>query len=217
LALTAFAACLLPEAQSAGPPARVVYGEAAFRIRKRRAPCQLRGGKKIFLITFNLDSMADFLERNSAEERWMEAAAEQARLARCHKRRCGAVVVSGGEIIGAGYNAPPQDDEGQRRCGRPKTGGRPGYDQTCCVHAEWRAITDALRRHGGLVPGAALYFVRVDADGKMTSSGAPFCTVCSRLALDAGLAWFALRHADGIRLYATDEYNRLSYAYEPAD
>ena len=41
----------------------------------------------------------------------------------------------------------------------------------------------------------------------------PYCTVCSRLALESGLSKFGLWQRSGMRLYDTFEYNNLSYAY----
>ena len=61
------------------------------------------------------------------------------------------------------------------------------------------------------------YFTRVDESGKIKKSGKPLCTVCSRLALDVGIEKFVLWHDGGICEYLTDEYNRLSYEYIPAE
>jgi len=122
--------------------------------------------------------------------------------------------VKNGEVIGRGYNAPPGDREEHRVCGEVFPVGKPKYDKTCCIHAEWRAIMDALKNHGEKVKGADLYFVRVDEEGVIKKSRKPFCTVCSRLALDTGLASFHLLHEEGIGRYETGEYNRLSYTYK---
>lgn len=53
----------------------------------------------------------------------------------------------------------------------------------------------------------------------LETAGQPYCTHCSRLALDAGIAEFVLWHNEGIAVYPTDEYNNLSYRYkeEPHD
>ena len=144
---------------------------------------------------------------------WMEAAAEQARQALCHKAKCGTVIVKDGEIIGEGFNAPPLDQEENRMCDRELGPGKPKYDRTCCVHAEWRAIIDALTRNVAKIKGSKLYFTRVDGTGQIKKSGQPYCTVCSRLALDVGIAKFLLWQEEGIAEYPTDEYNRLSYEY----
>ena len=144
---------------------------------------------------------------------WMHHAARVARHARCSRAKCGTVIVKNGEIIGEGYNAPPLDAEGNRMCNAIHTKGKPKYDATCCMHAEWRAILDALKRNPEKVKNAALYFVRVSDAGDIKKSGKPYCTVCSRLALDAGLATFALWHEEGIGEYPAAEYNSLSYGY----
>ena len=147
-------------------------------------------------------------------ERWMGKAGGAAAKALCLRAKCGAVIVKDGEVIGEGYNAPPLDDVAHRMCAEaPNLPGKPRYDRTCCMHAEWRAILDALRRNASKLPGSQLFFVRVDDAGHVKKSGQPYCTVCSRLALDVGIAEFFLWHEQGICGYPTDEYNQLSYRY----
>lgn len=147
-------------------------------------------------------------------EYWFGEAARVAESALCERAQCGALIVRDGVCLGSGYNAPPLDDPSQGRC--METGydrsKKPKYDLTCCVHAEWRAIVAAVRSHGDL-SGSTLYYVRLDAEGKRKPSREPFCTVCSRLALDVGIASFALWHESGIVLYDTRDYNDRSYAY----
>jgi deoxycytidylate deaminase len=145
---------------------------------------------------------------------FMLFAADQAYKALCLRAKCGAVVVKENLIIGRGYNAPPLDDISRRRClveyDLPQ---KFKYDRTCCVHAEWRAIRDASRRHPDIIEGSTLYFTRVDDKALIKKSGKPYCTECSRMALDEGISFFVLWHDDGIAEYSTLEYNDLSYAY----
>ncbi len=75
---------------------------------------------------------------------------------------------------------------------------------------------DVLKRNPKEIKGASLYFARIDGSGKIKKSGKPYCTVCSRLALDAGIAKFVLWHEEGIGEYPAEEYNRLSYEYVSA-
>ena len=145
---------------------------------------------------------------------WMQEAAEVAKKAMCLRAKCGTVIVKDGRIIGEGYNAPPLDREENRVCNVDFPPGKPKYDQTCCVHAEWRAIMDALKNHPDKVANSSLYFTRVNEAGEIKKSGQPYCTVCSRLALDAGIATFLLWQEGGVAAYPTDEYNRLSYEYK---
>jgi deoxycytidylate deaminase len=149
--------------------------------------------------------------------KWMKRAAETAAEALCSRAKCGTVIVKDGEIIGVGYNAPPLDMEENRRCNEEFVPGKTKYDKTCCMHAEWRAIMDALKRSPDKITGSKLYFTRVDEGGNIKKSGRPYCTVCSRMALDAGIDKFLLWHEEGICEYPTDEYNRLSYEYLPAE
>ncbi len=81
------------------------------------------------------------------------------------------------------------------------------------MHAEWRAILDAQKRNPDKMSGSNLFFVRVDNEGNIKKSGQPYCTVCSRLALDTGIAQFYLWHEEGITAYDTNEYDKLSYRY----
>lgn len=153
------------------------------------------------------------IEQQKAEK-WMNAAAAEAKKASCLKAKCGTVIVKNGKIIGCGYNAPPLDKEENRTClNEYANTNKPNYDRTCCMHAEWRAIIDALKKNSDKIVGSRLYFTRIDADGNIKKSGEPYCTVCSRFALDTGIAEFLLWHDEGIASYKTDEYNKLSYQY----
>lgn len=145
---------------------------------------------------------------------FFDKAGEVARNATCDRSRCGSVVVAGGEVIGRGFNSPPNEDESQRRCHLKKD----SYDQkvtdkTCCVHAEQRAIIDALKNNSHKIAGSRLYFIRLDDDGNPKRSGEPYCTICSKMALDAGITEFALWHERGICVYTTEEYNERSFQY----
>lgn len=147
---------------------------------------------------------------------YFEDAALEAKKSLCLRSRCGTIIVGeGGVVIGRGYNAPPGDDLPLRRCDRKhelSTTFR--SDRTCCVHAEQRAIMDALARNSSRLPGSTLYFIRLDDEGGMKHSGKPYCTICSKMALDAGVRFFCLYHAEGVGMYDTREYNELSFAYK---
>lgn len=137
----------------------------------------------------------------------------EAQNALCTRGKCGAIIVQKGCVIGRGFNAPPQGNLKNAKCHLDqRESSKPKSDRTCCVHAEWRALTDALLHHHDLV-GADLYFARIDEVGNLQHSGLPYCTVCSRLALDLGLSHFGLWHKDGIVMYDTETYNNLSYAF----
>lgn len=86
-----------------------------------------------------------------------------AKTAGCHDWQCAAVIVSkGGEIIGEGVNSPPGNLESARRCHADKTLlHRKVSDKSCCVHAEQRAIADAMRRHPAELAGSTLYYCRL--------------------------------------------------------
>jgi len=137
-----------------------------------------------------------------------------AQQATCSRAKCGSVIISAdGELIGRGFNAPPHNDESQRMCDvtLDKT-IKQNNDKTCCVHAEWNAIIDALKHHGDKIDGSTLYFMRVGDDGEFTEAGDPYCTVCSRLALESGVKTFGLWN-EGPEMIDTNTYNQKSYAY----
>lgn len=147
------------------------------------------------------------------DEFYFKEAAAVAKQATCKRAKCGAVVVKDNHIIGKGYNAPPLDKTEHCQCDNDyRNSKKPKSDRTCCMHAEWRAIIDALKR-GNDLSEAVLYFTRVDESGNILHSGEPYCTVCSRLALDVGIKEFGLWHENGIKIYETGEYNRLSYEF----
>ena len=145
---------------------------------------------------------------------YFEAAQTIAQQATCTRARCGSVVVAkDGTIIGRGFNAPPNNDESQRMCKVVLDKSiKQNNDKTCCVHAEWNAILDALKHHPTEVEGSSLYFMRVNDIGEFTEAGEPYCTVCSRLALQSGIKTFGLWNG-GPQIIDTKDYNQKSYAY----
>lgn len=155
-----------------------------------------------------------YLEGSEEKEgfSFLDAAAEEARKSTCLRAHCGTVIVKNDEIIGRGYNSPPLNSEENRTClneyDLPKNWR---YDRTCCMHAEERAVMDAIRNKSDRIIGSRLYFVRINEEGKRKASGQPYCTICGRMALDAGITEFVLWHEAGICVYDTAEYDRLSF------
>ena len=146
--------------------------------------------------------------------KYFQLAAEEARIATCTRARCGSVIITDkGEVIGRGHNAPPLEDEQQQMCDKEwDLSIKPKYDTTCCIHAEWNAILDACKHAPEKMSRSTLYFMRIDDEGDFTNAGDPYCTVCSRLALQSGVACFAL-WSEGEQIYTTAEYNKKSYEY----
>lgn len=147
-------------------------------------------------------------------EHYMGLAAIEAAKATCHRSKCGSIIVNDEMVIGKGFNSPPLGLERQRRCSVEKSFyNQKVTDKTCCVHAEQRAIMDALAKNPGKLEGSVLYFIRLDEKGEKAFSGNPYCTICSKMALDVGIDEFVLWHKEGICSYETLEYNDLSYHY----
>jgi len=168
-------------------------------------------------------------------------AAKQALLSFCKRSRCGSVVVSrNGVISGWGYNSPPgkfkPENEATPRCLCNKESyHKKVTDKTCCVHAEERAIINAISNISALqsvekpiiwttyyfgLPSSfqdeldKIYFTRINDNNEPIPSGKPYCTICSKLALDVGIKEFVLVHEDGVYAYSAEEYNELSYSYK---
>jgi deoxycytidylate deaminase len=128
----------------------------------------------------------------------------------CLRSKCGCIIVNHGRIIGIGWNSPPGDKK-IKKCFKEDLPKDFISDKTCCIHAEDRAIRDALARNSAELKGSRLYFIRLDKNNKITKAGDPYCTWCSKTALDVGIKEFVLWHAKGICVYDTEEYNKISF------
>lgn len=156
-----------------------------------------------------------FLQGNEEKEAvlYLKKALEVTKESTCGRAHCGAVIVKQSTIIGRGFNSPPKDLESQRRCHRKNELPKDfKSDMTCCIHAEVRAINDALLNNPKDLSGSRIYFMRRTVDNEITKSGDPYCTICSKAVLDAGIKEFVLWQEKGIALFGTEEYNDLSFA-----
>ncbi|MFW5704969.1 MAG: hypothetical protein ACOCXG_03925 [Nanoarchaeota archaeon] len=153
--------------------------------------------------------------QESEVSRFFDNCITTAKQATCTRSKCGSIIVKDNEIIGRGFNSPPQELKTQRRCKNQKSEyHKKVTDKTCCIHAEQRAIMDALKNYPNKIKGSRLYFIRLDEnDEKALVAGKPYCTICSKMALDVGISEFVLWHDYGIIAYDTQEYNNLSYEY----
>lgn len=141
-------------------------------------------------------------------------AKKEAAKSTCLKSKCGSILVKNKEIIGRGFNSPPNNLKSQQRCLANKEDyHKKVTDKTCCIHAEQRAIIDALKTNPDKVKGSSLYFIRLDKDENNSPAGKPYCTICSKLALDMEIKEFILWHEEGICAYDPEEYNNLSFQY----
>jgi len=147
---------------------------------------------------------------------YMDKAINVAGYATCLKRKCGAVIVSEEIIIGEGFNSPAQNSELNRVCMEDKKSlDNKVTDKTCCAHAEIRALEDALDKYNKLkLKRAVLFFASVDENGEKIFSGKPYCTICSKSALDKGLKGWVLEHEEGLYFYGAKEYHDLSRNYK---
>lgn len=152
-------------------------------------------------------------KKEQEAKKYMKIAIEVAKKATCTRSKCGCVIVKNGKVIGTGFNSPPKNDN--LRCTiKKETYHQKVTDKTCCMHAETRAIIDALKHNPQNVNGSSLFFIRLNQNNKKMFAGKPYCTICSKLALDTGIKYFVLWHKEGITEYKTSEYNDLSYSYD---
>lgn len=154
--------------------------------------------------------------KNDEEKRALEFILDASEIAldsKCERSRCGSIIVKDDKVIGTGFNSPAGYET--NRCSVSKKDYNIKVtDKTCCIHAEQRAIMDALRNYPDEIKGSRLYFIRVDKEGKPTFAGKPYCTICSKMALDEGIKEFVLLHQEGICVYDTQEYNDISFDYD---
>lgn len=137
-----------------------------------------------------------------------DACVEAAREATCLRSRCGAVVIDiDGAVIGRGHNSLPGDCA-PAACRKETLAPTFKSDRTCCLHAEQRAIMDALRTAPDRLAGATIWFVRLDDEGRPKPSGAPYCSICSKMTLDVGIGTFVLWHATGFVALRRDRVQR---------
>ena len=147
-------------------------------------------------------------------KKFFDIAAKASRNATCNRANCGTVIVKNGKILGEGWNSPPQNNEERRTCnGDYDYTKKPRSDLTCCIHAEWKAILNACKNFGHDIEGSTLYFMRTDADDNFMNAGEPYCTVCSRLAMEAGVTKYIVMNDNVVEIYDIAKYDRASYSY----
>jgi len=151
-------------------------------------------------------------------DRIMDIVVGYAQRSTCHRSKCGSIIVDCPftptfDVLGIGYNSMPCNKEAA--CFKDSLAPTFKSDKTCCVHAEQRAIMDGLARTPYLSTLATyLFFIRLDEEGKPKPSGKPYCSICSKMALDAGISKFCLWSEEGWIAYDTEEYNELTFKYQ---
>ena len=114
-------------------------------------------------------------------EFWIELATKEAKNSTCHRSKCGSVIVAYNKalnnslLIGRGYNSMPCNVTGD--CFKGNLDPSFKSDKTCCVHAEQRAIIQALKDFPNLIKHSRLFFIRLDDEGNPKRSGKPYCTI----------------------------------------
>jgi len=143
---------------------------------------------------------------------FIDIAADVALGSGCLRSRCGSIIVNDNEIIGRGFNSLPMNKV-LEHCIKDELPIDFKSDRTCCVHAEQRAVMNALATNPKKVEGSTLYFIRLDKEGNKLNAEDPYCTICSKMALDVGISEFVLLREEGITVYDIEEYNRFSFGF----
>ncbi|MDB5478510.1 MAG: hypothetical protein JWM96_1005 [Alphaproteobacteria bacterium] len=145
---------------------------------------------------------------------WLEQAAIIARKSHCCRRRCGSILVDRtGNILAAAENKlPGKPGQAEIHCNPYQLHEDFKSDKGCCIHSEERLVMQALAE-GKDFAGSTLVFTSVDEAGQRLQSGRPYCTICSKIALEAGVNWWILEHEEGIIRYEAAAYNTISFSY----
>ncbi len=128
------------------------------------------------------------VERIGKDEYYMEIAKAVSLRSTCLRRRYGAVIVKGDEIISTGYNGAPRGEQNCSDtgvCYRMQNDIPHGERYEACksVHAEMNAIISAKRSE---MIGATLYLYGYDVVEDKEIKAIP-CDICSRLIKNAGI------------------------------
>src|SRR3989344_6850073 len=149
-------------------------------------------------------------ERKALE--YMQIAKNIALESVCLRAKCGSVIVKDNEIIGVGYNSPPLN-KCIEECVKDSLPDSFKSDKTCCVHAEQRAIMNSLAQSSEKLQDSTIYFARLNENNEIAFADKPYCTICSKMCLDEGIAEFALYQFEGIIVYNMEEFNTLSFEH----
>jgi len=131
----------------------------------------------------------------SQAQQYLEQAQSIAQFSTCLRSKCGSVIVQDNQIIGRGFNSPPQNIP-LEQCIKDNLPHDFKSDKTCCLHAEQRAIIDAIINHPAKLPGSRLYFIRIDENNNKLYADKPYCTICSKMTLDTNISEFVLWYQD---------------------
>lgn len=126
----------------------------------------------------------------------------------------GAAIFNRDVLVGEGANAPPLD-ACIERCLKDVLPRNFRSDPTCCVHAEQNAVLDAAKKHPELLSGATLYLTKIDGQNTPVPAGKPYCTICSKTVLNAGIAYWVLRHEEGVVRYDARALN--AFVFRPPE
>lgn len=148
---------------------------------------------------------------------YFKVAVRFARQGKCEYSKNAAIIIKQDIMLGNGFNGPVSAKETHRSDESFAIGSAPHTDQSCCVHAVWRAILDAAKRHGDKIVGARLYYAEVDEAGNRLDAGQPACSVCSRLLVESGIGEIAIWNNATVEIYSAAEYDLAAHRASQPD
>ncbi|NLY88298.1 MAG: dCMP deaminase family protein [Firmicutes bacterium] len=149
------------------------------------------------------------LKRPGKDEYYLNIAAEVAKRSTCLRRHFGAVIVRDDQIISTGYNGAPRGSINcidLNDCPRQRAGIPPGERYELCrsVHAEMNAIIHASRQD---MLDSTLYVACIDPHTGERINGIKPCKLCTRMIINAGIAWVVTGAGDGrIQRYSVAKF-----------
>jgi dCMP deaminase len=125
------------------------------------------------------------MQRPSWDEYFMTIAADVARRSTCLRRQVGAILVVDRRLLATGYNGAPTGVPhcSESGCLRQQMAVPSGERHELCrgLHAEQNAIIQAAK-HGVRIDGATLYTTHHP------------CSMCAKMAINAGVQRIVCRH-----------------------
>ena len=145
----------------------------------------------------------------SQEQYYLGIAKQVSERGTCFRRKIGAIIVRGDQIISTGYVGAPRKTKDcfeHGFCLRNKLNIPPGQRYELCrsVHAEQNAIINAARA-GVSVLGGTIYIWACNPDGSIVRAFP--CFICKKMIINAGLEWVICSIEDNkVRRFTVEQF-----------
>jgi len=141
-------------------------------------------------------------KRPSKAQYYLDIARAITQRSTCLRRKFGAVIVRGDQIVSCGYNGAPRGapnciDIG--KCAREefKVPAGERYELCRAVHAEANSVINAARS-GVSVLGGTMYLYGENTDGSIPENLMP-CQMCRRVIINSGIEKVVVPNKEGIQ------------------